>query len=250
MNNITITPSPRIIIGESTSGTLLNCALILVYLSLATVFGTTAVLTITQYKTLRSIIQESNRTVRLAGSAVGDFRDAAKEWKQASKQSEAMTQQTLQTVKNLADATARLNITAGSLNALIQHTDDSVNVSLAPQISQAIGENNERLATLVADTDKTILAMGATSSEAAKTMAQATSTLADAGKVIGDPAIPAILAKTNTTAQNVAETTAHLDAASADIQKKVHQMTKPASFFKQVAEDLFTLAAPVISIFK
>ena len=103
-----------------------------------------------------------------------------------------------------------MNTAAASLNALIQHTDDSLNVVLLPQLSSTIGGNNDRLAKLTADTDATVLTMGATGQQAAAAMAEATKTLAQAGKVLGDPAIPAIMAKTQATAQNVADTTAHL----------------------------------------
>jgi ABC-type transporter Mla subunit MlaD len=193
---------------------------------------------------------DAHRVTLIIGGAAGELEKSSREWRTASQQSEAITQQSVQVLKNLNAAAANLNQTTMSLTEMIQHTDDSVNVRLLPQIEKTIEENDARLGQIVTDTDQTVIDMGATSKSAADAMAEATRTLAQAGKVLGDPAIPAIMANTQTASANVASTTGHIDAASADIQVKVHQMTRPASFVKRVAEDLFTLAAPVVSIFK
>ena len=127
---------------------------------------------------------------------------------------------------------------------------DSLNVVLVPQLAANHHEKISVNGKLVTDTDKTVLAMGSTSAQATAAMSQATQTLADAGKILGDPANQQTVQNVQKITANTAETTAHLDAASADIQAKVHQMTRPASFIKRMAEAVLTLAAPVVSIFK
>jgi hypothetical protein len=199
---------------------------------------------------VRGEVTDLNRVTLSIGGTAAELRKSSKAWELASQQSQQMTAQTAVILENLSSTTKTLNDAAASLTAMIQHTDDSVNVRLIPQLGKTIEDNDARLSQLVTDTDQTVIAMGATSKSAAETMAQATSTLATAGKVLGDPAIPAILAYTQTASKNVASTTGHIDAASADIQVKVHQMTRPASFIKRVLEATLTLAAPVVSIFK
>ena len=195
-------------------------------------------------------LKDMHRTVLVIGGAAGELEKSSREWRAASAQSEAISQQTLAVLQNVAKATANLNTAASGLNTLIAHTDDSVNSVLVPQLAQTIAENDKRLAQLVGDTDKTVLAMGGTSQQATLAMSQATETLADAGKIIGDPANAQTVKNVQTITANTAETTAHLDAAAADIQVKVHQMTRPASFVRRMAEAVLTLAAPVVSIFK
>jgi hypothetical protein len=202
------------------------------------------------YPEARAELRDAHRVTLIVGGAAGELEKSSREWRQASQQSEQLTAQSVQILKNLSTATGNLNATTASVTALIQHTDDSVNVVLVPQLSSTIKANDDRLAQLVADTDQTMLAMGTTSKNAADAMAQATRTLGAAGKIIGDPAIPRIMANTESASKNVSSTTAHIDAASADIQVKVHQMTRPASFVKRMAEAVLTLAAPVVSIFK
>lgn len=202
------------------------------------------------YPEIRAQLRDAHRVTLIIGGAAGELEKSSREWRQASQQSEQLTAQSVQILKNLSLATGTLTTTTAGLTALIQHTDDSVNVVLLPQLSDAIGSNNDRLSRLVTDTDQTILAMGSTSKNAADTMAQATRTLAAASAVIADPALPRIMANTETASKNVASTTGHIDAASADIQIKVHQMTRPASFAKRMAEAVLTLASPVVSIFK
>jgi ABC-type transporter Mla subunit MlaD len=202
------------------------------------------------YPEIRSELRDAHRVTVIVGGAAGELEKSSREWRQASQQSEQLTAQSVQILQNLSTATRNLNSTTDSLTALIENTDKSVNVQLLPQLTKTIGENDARLSQLVADTDQTVLAFGNTSKSAAEAMAQASGTMAQASKVLADPSIPAILANTQTASQNVASTTAHIDAASADVQVKVHEMTRPATFAKRMAEAVLTLAAPVVSIFK
>lgn len=199
---------------------------------------------------IRGEITDLNRVTLSVGGTAAELRDAAKDWRAASKSSEQLSAQTLQVVQNTAQAMANLNSAAESLTALIQHTDSQINGTLLPQLAETVNQNDSRLTQLVEDTDATVVAMGKTSTQATAAMTQATQTLADAGKILGDPANQQTVKSVAAITQNTAEMTAHLNGAAADIQVKVHQMTRPASFIKQFGEDLFTLAAPVVSIFK
>ena len=49
-------------------------------------------------------------------------------------------------------------------------------------------------------------------------------------------------------AQNIEEATGHLETASADIELKVHQMTRPASFALRVGKTLLGVGAQVGSM--
>jgi hypothetical protein len=220
------------------------------YMAAAALLLTLTIMAMKVYPEIRAEIRDSHRVILSVGGTAAEIRASAKQWELASKQSQELTAQSTQILKNLATATATLNTTSTSLTAFIAHTDDNVNAILIPQLSSALAANNARLAQLEADTDQTVLALGATSKNAADAMTQATQTLAAAGKVLGDPAIPRIIANTETASQNVASTSAHVDAASADIQTKVHEMTRPASFVKRLAEAVLTLAAPMASLFK
>lgn len=243
IQNTSASPNPEL----ERIGHIIKCA---AYLSVVVfMVGLTYVL-LNLYPEIRAELRDSHRVILSVGGTAAEIRASAKQWELASKQSQELTAQSTQILKNLAATTQTLNTTSASLTALISHTDDNVNVVLIPQLSAALAANNTRMAQLEEDTDKIVLTLGETSKNAADAMAQATRTLAAAGKVLGDPAIPRIVANTETASQNVATTTAHVEAASADIQIKVHEMTRPASFAKRMAEAVLTLAAPMASLFK
>ena len=192
---------------------------------------------------IKGVITDLDRTILVIGGAAGELRDSAKAWRAASTSSKEMSQQTLKVLQNSAQATE-------ALTALIQHTDWQVNVKLIPVIADTINHNDATLTQLSADTEATVVALGKTAAQATAAMSQATQTLAQAGEVLGDPAIPSTLKHTDAASANIEQTTAHLANSSAMIEGKVREMTKPASFAKRVAEAVLTLAAPVVSIFK
>jgi outer membrane translocation and assembly module TamA len=215
----------------------------------AVLFGVFFLICVNQRESVATL-KDIHRTVLVIGGAAGELEKSSREWRAASAQSEEISKQTLVVLQNVGKATANLDAAAAGLNTLIAHTDDSLNSVLVPQLAQTVAENDKRLAELVEDTDKTVLGIAQTSSQATAAMSQATQTLADAGKILGDPANQQTVQNVQQITKNTAETTAHLDAAAADIQVKVHQMTRPASFVKRMAEAVLTLAAPVVSIFK
>ena len=195
-------------------------------------------------------IKDIHRTVLVIGGAAGEVQKASVEWRKASEQSQQISNGTLIVLQNAARATASLTGATEHLDKMIQATDSNINLVLVPQLAAAVGDNSVQLGKLVADTDKTVLGIAQTSAQATAAMSQATQTLADAGKILGDPANQQTVQNVQKITANTAETTAHLDAAAADIQVKVHQMTRPASFVRRMAEAVLTLAAPVVSIFK
>jgi hypothetical protein len=191
---------------------------------------------------LQAEVTDLNRVTLSVGGTAAELRGAAKDWRAASASSQAMSQQALKVLANSADATH-------ALNQMVQHTDDSLNVVLIPSLARTIDENNARVAQLARDTDATVLAMAKTSAEATAAMAEATETLATAGKVLGDPAIPKIMASTETTAANIADATRHVDETTGLIEAKVREMVKPASMAKRVGITLLNLASDLKTLF-
>ena len=186
-----------------------------------------------------------------------ELRDTSTEARNASKSSQQATEQTIQVLKNLSQAGASLDVAAGnlsrtaaSLTTLIRNTDHQVNAILLPSLANTVSQNDQRLTQLVTDTDATVVAMGKTSTQATAAMALATQDLADAGKILGDPANQETVRQTAIFAKNAAETSEHLDATTADIQVKVHQMTRPASWAKTVGLTILSVGSDVANMLK
>jgi uncharacterized protein YoxC len=79
---------------------------------------------------------------------------------------------------------------------------------------------------------------------------QGNTTLRTANGVIGDPAVPQTLQNLQKASLETARATASLAGAASDIQKKVHDLTRPVSLVKQVFTSLLGWAASFAQILK
>jgi methyl-accepting chemotaxis protein len=86
--------------------------------------------------------------------------------------------------------------------------------------------------------------------ELTKLIQSARGTLDSANTLIADPAIKDALDNLAATSKNTEQTTEHLAAAAGDIEKKVHQITRPASMARTIAMGALDLAYKFAAIFK
>ncbi len=123
------------------------------------------------------------------------------------------------------NATAKqTDLTVRAVRQLIDRTDRQLNDSLLPGV-----ESNSTQVSAAAEVSLEALAHSADVLT----------------KQLNDPHVASLAAHLDGSAQNVEETTAHLSAASADIEVKVHQMTRPASFALRVGKTLIGIGAQV-----
>lgn len=184
-------------------------------------------------------LTDLRRVTLSIGGTAAEIRESAKVARAASVEQKAYFQgisSRAQTVlENSAAATA-------ALTAMIHRTDDSINTVLAPALAQTVTANDARMTQLIADTDETVKSMAATSTQATAAMAAAT-------KVLGDPAIAAAMKNTDATTANLEAMTGHLNNSAALVETKVRQMTKPASWAKNVGMTILDIGAKVGSVF-
>lgn len=187
-------------------------------------------------------LTDLHRVTLDAGGAVAEIRASAKVAEEASVEEKtylaALNTKMQAVMDNSADATA-------DLATMIQRTDHNINDVLAPTLAQTVTQNDARLSRLVADTDSTVKSMATTSSQAATVLTSVMEMMAQVSKLLDDPANQQTIDNFAVITKNTAETTAHLDSASADIQQKVHAITRPASWARSVFNFVMSTAAQV-----
>jgi hypothetical protein len=164
-------------------------------------------------------LADFRRTIVIAANAATDVQKGAEIWK---KQSDEQSKQSTQALTNL-------NAAAKSLDSLITSTNSSLNVSLLPSLSRAIDDQNEALKKSEANIDAAVTV--------------ATATLADADKIVADPAIKASLDNLSAASKSTAETTKEAAASMAEVHEainyEVKELEKPVKKIKVVWD--FTL---------
>jgi predicted PurR-regulated permease PerM len=187
---------------------------------------------------LQQEIKDVDSTTRTINGAANTLRQAAVQWRDASKKSSDISDQTVLVLQNTAQAMGRLNTTAGDLDSLVRKTNDSLNDKLFPELTQAASQTTTLTQQLTV-----------TAEQSTEAMKQATETLADAGKILGDPANQQTAKNLSIATNNAVEATKNLAGITEDGKKVADHYTqeilKPTKKIILVAK----AAANYISIF-
>jgi hypothetical protein len=177
---------------------------------------------------LEVTVSNADRALIAAGAAAGNLERASRAWEQASKE------QSAQTTKAMSNVSAA----AKGLSTFVSRTDASVNSSLFPQITEAIRQQNAALLT-------SQNALQSNLSQIAQATTQLQKTLADADKVIADPAIKESVDSLAFSSQNLVVATSEGAASMQDVHKaldyEIHELTKPVSKLKAAMEFAATI---------
>lgn len=184
---------------------------------------------------LEVTVSNADRALIAAGAAAGNLERASRAWEQASKE------QSAQTTKAMSNVSAA----AKGLSLFVSRTDASVNSSLLPQITEAIRQQNAALLT-------SQNALQSNLSQIALATTQLQTTLADADKVIADPAIKESIDSLAFSSQNLVVATSEGAATMSSVRKavdyEVHEIMKPISKVKQVTLFLAQLAGKFLNL--
>jgi hypothetical protein len=151
---------------------------------------------------LEVTLSNLDRTVIIAGAAAGNLERAARVWEQASKEQASRT----------SEAMSNVSAVAKDLSMFISRTDNSVNSSLLPALSQAIEQQNASLL----ESQKSLQA---NLSGMAQVMTDLQQTLGDADKVIADPKLKEILADTDEDVKQLKPMLESGTATAEDVQR-------------------------------
>lgn len=207
----------------------------------ATALGCSVVLTVL----LGNLIADVDRTVRDADTVV---KQTAKDLHDTSQNANAaLIQLGLATYEVQAaareqrkywDATARdTQRTILSMQKLIDATDANLNDGLLPHAEDVI----ENAGNLEKTTQSDLIALN-------ETITELTAAVEAGRRRLEDPKIDVAGANLVTASASTAAATASLASAAKDIQVKVHQATRPASFAIKVASALLSVGAKVGAI--
>jgi hypothetical protein len=171
---------------------------------------------------------ELNRFTLEAELTARNLREASGAWKDASKQQTQM----------IAETGGRVGVLLADSDALVRRTDETLNGKIGPQAAGLLAAANGTVNGLTTAT------------------AVATKTLADADRVVTDPAITATvtnMAKIGDEAvsisRNLTKSTEDMNAMTADARAYVHRVTKPASQFWGLLKTIGITAAKLVVVF-
>lgn len=156
---------------------------------------------------LHGSVQNLNAILLQAGLATDEARRAATEQRKYWNLTAEQTDKTVRAFRQLVD-----------------RTDRQLNDTLLPNLSDQFE---------------------ATSATAQASLSAVTQSADALTARLNDPNITSLALHLDQTAANVEIATGHLANASADVEKKVHQLTKPASFAVRVGKALLGVAAQV-----
>lgn len=161
-----------------------------------------------------SSLSNLNRTIVIAAGAFSNLEKGGRAWKENSDAQ----------VKITSAALGNLNAAAKSLDSLISSTNISLNSSLLPALASAIEDQNTALL-------KNQAAVGAA-------LTEATATLADAGKLVSDPALKASIDNLSDASKSTAVATSEAAASMTKVREginyEVNELEKPVKKVKVV----------------
>jgi hypothetical protein len=179
---------------------------------------------------IHDTLRDAHVTILEAGLTLKNLREASATWEQASK--EQSTQTTV--------AMRNVSVAVGQFSSFILSTEKEFNGQFLPTLQQAVKDQNAALLTSQKDLQDNL-------KEIVQTTQQLQKTLADADKVIADPAIKESLDHLATASQNAAEATKHLDNVTADAEKTADYYTKrlttPQGFLKTLVQAILQLGS-------
>ena len=138
---------------------------------------------------------------------------------------------------------ARNSRQAGRVLREAEKTLASFRIQILPRLAQSLENTDANMQEVAEEVSAAVQAL----QPVLKNLAEAS---ANAARITGDPSIPATLQSTEKIAQEVAGAAENINKTTAHIEKKVKQMTKPASLVKQAGLFLLQLVGSVGSFFQ
>ncbi len=132
---------------------------------------------------------------------------------------------------------------AGRVLREAEKTLASFRIQILPQLAQSLENTDANMQEVAQEVSVAVQAL----QPVLKNLAEAS---ANAARITGDPSIPATLQSTEKIAQEVAEAAENINKTTAHIEKKVEQMTKPASFAARAGLFLLKTIGAVGSFFQ
>jgi len=198
---------------------------------------------------IRPILTDTRRVVLSLGGTAKELREAAGEWKSASRVQADSSTAILRKTEGLID---HLDDAAEQLTGFVRHADEKINSEMAPAITKAVTDTSAQVAIVATASAK---AIQQTAAELKPVAEQAVEVLTATAKVVSDPNIPIA-------AESIAKSGQHLEeigqkgikmaedgsAVTADLREAVHRATRPGSLAMRVANAAFGLTSRVGSV--
>jgi len=132
---------------------------------------------------------------------------------------------------------------AGRVLREAEKTLASFRIQILPQLARSLENTDANMQEVAEEVSAAVQAL----QPVLKNLAEAS---ANAAQITGDPSIPATLQSTEKIAQEVAGAAENINKTTAHIEKKVEQMTKPASFAARAGLFLLKAIGAVGSFFQ